>query len=307
MTMNAAIRLCGVVKTFRSGEAGRPHVAVDSLSLTVPTGAVFGLLGPNGSGKTTTIRMIMGILLPDEGSVAVLGSRPEEVVRSRVGYLPEERGLYPKMGILEHLTFLARLHGLGRARSRERALEALAEFGNVMWAERKVEELSKGQQQTIQLAAALIHNPELVILDEPFTGLDPVNADRMRSTIRGLRSSGKTVVLSTHRMEQVEMLCDEICLISEGAPVVAGKLSDVRAAHRRNTVRVVFEDPELSLDTDDVVAAAERKQDGWHVVLREEADSQTLLRRCADRGRLIRFEMEEPTLDEVFVQVVTKP
>ena len=300
-----ALRLDDVTKTFRrAGGGNRP--AVDSLSMTVPNGSVFGLLGPNGSGKTTTMRMIMNILMPDSGTVEVLGRHPSEVVREQVGYLPEERGLYTKMPVLEQLVFLAKLHGLRSGNARNAALDALAEYGNVSWADRKLEELSKGQQQTIQLAAALLHKPALVILDEPFTGLDPVNADKMRETIRSLRRDGRTVILSTHRMEQVEMLCDEICLISEGHPLVAGKLPDVRASCRKNAVHIVPIDETVTFEPDDVITRAEKRNDGWHLVLHPEADPQTVLTRVMNSGGIERFQLEEPTLDEIFVEAVTR-
>jgi len=305
MTNGEVLALTNVTKAFRE------TVAVDSLSLTVRAGTICGLLGPNGSGKTTTIRMVLNILLPDAGEIRLWSRPPQEVVRERVGYLPEERGLYPKMRVFEHLVFLAELHGVDGRTARERAerwpreLFQFEEYETGGWAKRKVEELSKGQQQTVQLIGALLHDPELVVLDEPFAGLDPVNAGHLRRIIRRLRDEGKTILLSTHRMEQVEQLCDDICLIARGHALVAGNLRQVKAGYGRNVVTMTMDGPDGFLQPDDVIAAVERRADGTRIRLQPGADAQTLLRRALEVGRVLRFEVVEPSLDEIFVEAVT--
>ena len=288
-----------VTKSFRE------TVAVRNLSLTVRHGTICGLLGPNGSGKTTTLRMVLTILLPDDGEILLWGRPPEELVRERVGYLPEERGLYEKMRVLDHLVFLAELHGVSRTVGRDRAMRWLGEYEAASWARRTVEELSKGQQQTVQLIGALVHEPDLVVLDEPFAGLDPVNVARLRELIRRLRDEGRTILLSTHRMEQVEQLCDDICLIARGEEVLSGTLRQVKARFGRNVVSVVMDGPDDFLRPDDLVASAERRADGVRVQLRRGVDPQDLLRSALATGRVRKFELVEPSLDEIFVEAVT--
>ena len=295
--------ISGVTKVFRSGPA------VDDLSFAVERGCVFGLLGPNGSGKTTTLRMVLGILAPDSGAVRLWGKPPAAVVRERVGYLPEERGLYEKMRVLEQLVFLAELHGVPRAEGRDRALRRLGEYDASDWASKRVNELSKGQQQTVQLIGALLHDPALLILDEPFVGLDPVNTARLQRTIRGLAESGTTIVLSTHRMDQVERLCDEICLISHGKPVAAGPLRDVKSRYSTNVVNVVMgegEAPRAFPGADDLVSKVASTGDGVHLTLREGADPQDVLRQALAAGSVTRFEIVEPALEDIFVEAVRR-
>jgi len=302
-----ALKLDRVTKTFRG------VTAVDELSFAVRPGIIFGLLGPNGSGKTTTLRMSLGILLPDSGQVRLWGEPPGMVVRARAGYLPEDRGLYPKMRVLDHLEFLGELHGVPRPLGRERARAWLARYDAGAWERRRVEELSKGQQQTVQLIGALVHDPDLVILDEPFTGLDPINTEHLQTTIRGLRDEGKAILLSTHRMDQVEQLCDEICLISHGRALLGGPLRQVKASYGRNVVELVMEGPNDGRAADDflaalgdLVATAERQADGLRMRLRSGADSQEVLRRALAHGPVRRFEVTEPSLDEIFVEAVTR-
>lgn len=290
-----------VTKSFRE------TVAVKDLSLTVRQGTVCGLLGPNGSGKTTTIRIILSILLPDRGEVRLWDHPPQDVVRERVGYLPEERGLYEKMRVLDHLIFLAELHGVSRPSGRERAERWLAEYEVADWAKRTIEELSKGQQQTVQIIGTLLHEPDLVILDEPFAGLDPVNAAHLRDLIRRLRDGGKTILLSTHRMDQAEQLCDDICLIARGEPILEGTLRQVKARFRQDVVTIVLDGDDGFICPDDLVAGVERVAEGLRVRLREGGDGQELLRRALAHGRVLKFELVEPSLDEIFRQVVTTP
>ena len=223
MTSGSAIRLDAVTKRF-SG-----HPAVDGLDLEIPTGSLYGLLGPNGSGKTTTIRMIMGILLPDEGRVSLLGGPPDDERRRLVGYLPEERGLYKKMKVLEQLTFLAEIRGIPRAVGRERAAGWLDRLELGAWAGRRVEDLSKGMQQKVQFIGTVLHEPSLLILDEPFSGLDPINQDVLERIMLDFHGRGATVLFSTHLMDQAERLCERVCLISRGRRLLEGDLAEIRA------------------------------------------------------------------------------
>lgn len=285
--------------------------AVRELSFRVDEGAVYGLLGPNGSGKTTTIRMILGVLVPDAGHIALWGRPPGESVRARVGYLPEERGLYPKMRVLDHLVFLAELHGVSRSDARRRAERWLADTDATEWAARRVDELSRGQQQTVQLIGALIHDPAFVILDEPFSGLDPVSAGRLRTIIKQLAGDGVTILLSTHRMDQVEKLCDEICLISKGSDVVQGTLRDIKAQFGIHAVNVLLEDGieatvRAFADASDVAISVRPVDGNAHIVLREGVDAQEILSRATQLGRVVRFEIVEPSIDEVFVKAVSE-
>src|SRR2546422_627360 len=218
------------------------HTAVDGLSLAVPRGVIFGLLGPNGAGKTTSIRMIMDILEPDEGEVRLFGERGAGRDPSgRIGYLPEERGLYPRMRVLDVLVFLAEVKGVPRRAARTRALEWLGRLGLGDWRQRRVNELSKGMQQKVQFISTMLHDPDLVILDEPFSGLDPVNAQVLKDTVLELRRRGKTILFSTHIMEQAEKLCDELCIIARGKKLVDGALSDIKRTHGGHHLVIGFD------------------------------------------------------------------
>ena len=222
MTAPPAIRLDAVTKRFGS------HLAVDRLDLEIPPACVYGLLGPNGSGKTTTIRMIMGILRPDEGGATLLGGDPDER-RHEVGYLPEERGLYKKMKVLELLTFLAEIRGIARSVGRERARGWLERLELTAWGERRVEDLSKGMQQKVQFIGTVLHEPRVLVLDEPFSGLDPINQDVLETIMLEFRRRGATVLFSTHLMDQAERLCERVCLISRGRRVLEGDLAEIKA------------------------------------------------------------------------------
>ncbi len=292
----AVVKLEGVTKRFGH------HTAVSALDLEIPRGTVYGLLGPNGSGKTTTIRMILGILLPDEGRVELLGGRPGVGSRSRVGYLPEERGLYRKMPVLELLVFLGEIRGLGRRVARERAERWLHRLDLGEWATRKVEDLSKGMQQKVQFIGTVLHEPELLVLDEPFSGLDPINQDLLEEIVQEFRSRGTTVLFSTHLMDQAERLCERVCLISRARKVLDGDLKEIRRMERRGVVDVEFEGDDAWLGGPEVLRV-EREDDVVHVHLRDGADHQALLRRGVEAGvRIHRFELVEPRLHEIFVR-----
>ncbi len=286
------------------------HTAVDGLSLAVPSGVIFGLLGPNGAGKTTSIRMIMDILEPDEGEVRLFGERGAGRDHSaRIGYLPEERGLYPKMRVLDVLVFLAEVKGVSRSVARPKAQDWLERLGLGDWRLRRVNELSKGMQQKVQFISTMLHDPELVILDEPFSGLDPVNAQVMKDTVLDLRRRGKTIVFSTHIMEQAEKLCDELCIIARGKKLVDGALGDIkrtRGGHHLvigfdgspGAAQQVFAERGLVKRVDDYGQYAELE-------LAPGADAQIILQRLVASGaRLSRFELMEPSLHKIFLDLV---
>jgi ABC-2 type transport system ATP-binding protein len=297
MTENGyAVRLRGVTKTFGK------HTAVSGLDLDVPRGIICGLLGPNGSGKTTTIRMIMGILLPDQGSVALFGGDPDLTRRSKVGYLPEERGVYRKMKCVELVTFLAEIRGMPRAEGRRRALAWLERLGLPEWADKRVEDLSKGMQQKIQFIGTVIHEPELLILDEPFSGLDPINQDVLEEIVRDFRAKGTTILFSTHLMDQAERLCERVCLISKSRKVLDADMRELKAAERGCVLALEFEGPDTWIAGPEI-ASIERTNGGLHLMLREGADHQAILRRGVGAGaKILRFDLVEPRLHEIFVR-----
>ena len=293
----AVVELAGVTKAYES------KVAVNNLSLSIDAGQMFGLLGPNGAGKTSSIRMMMGITIPDTGSVNLFSRPFERKSLDRVGYLPEERGLYKKMKVLEQLVFFGQLHGLTADEARKRG---------IAWAQRmeidevlgkKTEELSKGMQQKIQFIASLLHDPGLIVMDEPFSGLDPVNAVLVEKTLLELKDEGKAIVFSTHRIDQVEKLCDSICLINNGQAVLAGKVREIKATYERNRVIVEFEGSSAFLNSEEI---AEAKNFSGHaeIRLKEHGNAQKLLQEAAAVATIYRFELVEPSLEEIFIKTV---
>ena len=296
---DVAIRLTDVTKTF-SG-----HQAVKALSLSIPRGCVFGLLGPNGAGKTTTLRMVMDILAPDSGRIDVLGRPADDASRDRIGYMPEERGLYPRMALEEQLVFFAQIKGAPRAEAASRVGSWLERLGLAEWRKRKLAELSKGMQQKAQLVATLLHDPEILIMDEPMSGLDPVASDLILDLLQELRRQGKTLVLSSHQMETVERLCDAIALINRGEKILDGSVSEVKGRHRANTVVLAFEGDGAFLETLPGVSAVNHFSRHLEIRLEEGADVPALLRACAERVRVRRFEIVEPSLHDIFVEWVT--
>jgi len=276
-------------------------VAVDGLSFEVEQGEIFGLLGPNGAGKTTTIRVIMDILNPDGGSVTVLGQPPGRAKES-VGYLPEERGLYRNLKVLDTLVYLAELKGVARRQARERAMKLLERIQLEDWATRKVRDLSQGMQQRLQFAATLIHDPEVLFLDEPFQGLDPVNAERIKNFIANLQQEGKTIVLSTHQMNRVEALCNRILLINRGQAVLYGPLAEIKRDYASNVVRVRA--PQIPPDLPGVVEM-EPDDGAFNLALAEGAYPQEVLRTMLDRGVEVQaFEVAPVPLEDIFVAAV---
>ncbi|MEQ1855757.1 MAG: ATP-binding cassette domain-containing protein [Longimicrobiales bacterium] len=291
-----AVRLTGVSKRFGQRNA------VSDLDLDVPRGVVCGLLGPNGSGKTTTIRMIMGILKPDQGSVALFGGDPDTTRRTKVGYLPEERGVYKKMKCLEFVTFLGEIRGLRRAEGARRAKVWLERLGLGEWMDRRVEDLSKGMQQKVQFVGTVLHEPELLILDEPFSGLDPINQDVLEEIVREFRAKGTTVLFSTHLMDHAERLCERVCLISRARKVLDADLRELKAAERKGVVAVEFRGPDQWMQGPEV-KRIEAVNGGFRLHLNDGGDHQAILRRGVEaRAEILRFDLVEPRLHEIFVR-----
>ena len=282
--------------------------AVDAVSFTARPGRILGLLGPNGAGKTSTIRMVTRITLPDSGEVRFDGRPVDEAAQRRTGYLPEERGLYRKLRVGEQLVYLAELRGLPRAEARRRVGHWLGRLGLAEWAGKKTEELSKGMQQKIQFVTAVLHEPDLLIFDEPFSGLDPINAELLKEIVLDLRTQGKTVLFASHRMEQVEQLCDDLCLIARGRVVLAGTVREVKAGFGRDTVRVEFDGPDGWLDrlaAAGAVRVAERAPGSAEVQLLGGTPARRVLDAAlADVRDVYRFDLAEPSLQEIFVRTV---
>ncbi len=297
-TVNA-VELRGVRKTYDH------FVAVDHLYLNIREGSVYGLLGPNGAGKTSTIRMMIGITLPDDGQVRLFGEPFHRGLLRRIGYMPEERGLYKRMKVLDHLVLLGRLHDLSEREARKRSLDWCERLEISEWVQKKVEELSKGMQQKVQFIATLLHGPDLIIMDEPFSGLDPANAVMLKNVLIDLKKSGKTILFSTHGMDQAERLCDAICLIDHGRLILEGELKKIKASYGKNHVQIECEgDPQL--ESCELVQTVNNYGNYVEVRLKPGADAQELLRLAADRVRISRFELLEPSLEEIFIDQVGK-
>jgi ABC-2 type transport system ATP-binding protein len=291
------VELAGVTKAYQS------KVAVNNLSLSIDAGQMFGLLGPNGAGKTSSIRMMMGITMPDSGTVSLFGRPFERKSLEKVGYLPEERGLYKKMKVLEQLVFFGELHGLTPEEARKRATDWAKRLEIADALPKKTEELSKGMQQKIQLIGTLLHDPGLIVMDEPFSGLDPVNAVLVEKMLLELKDQGRAILFSTHRMDQVEKLCDSICLINNGAAVLAGRVREIKATYERNRVIVEFEGDSSFLNSEEI---AEAKNFSGHaeIKLKPHGNAQKLLHEAAGMATVYRFELVEPSLEEIFIQTV---
>ena len=305
-----AIDVRGVTKRYAE------HVAVRDLSLVVPQGSVYGLLGPNGAGKTTTIRMLLDIIQPDEGTINILGrSNRDRSILDRIGYLPEERGLYKKMQVRRVLLFLAELKGVSSSVANTRIDEWMERLSlktdDKDWGLAKVDELSRGMQQKVQFIGTLLHDPDLVILDEPFSGLDPINAQALKDTVVELRQRGKTVIFSTHLMDNAERLCDSVCIISGGVKVLDGEVSAVKASHGIRNIALALDS---GASTDSVshilsdralVSRADDQNRYFEIELAPGADAQVLLRKLVESGAPIRrFELVQPSLHQIFLEKV---
>ena len=291
------VELAGVTKAYEN------KVAVNKLSLSIDAGQMFGLLGPNGAGKTSSIRMMMGITLPDSGKISLFEKPFDRKSLERVGYLPEERGLYKKMKVLDQLVFFGELHNLGREEARKRAIDWAKKLEIADALLKKTEELSKGMQQKIQFIASLLHEPGLIVMDEPFSGLDPVNTALLQDTLLELKEQGRAILFSTHRMDQVEKLCDSICLINNGAAVLSGRVREIKSTYERNRVIVEFEGSAEFLKSDEIEVA---KNYSGHseIKLHPHGDAQNLLHQAASMATIYRFELVEPSLEEIFIQTV---
>lgn len=308
--MIATVELDAISKRYGS------KVAVEALSLTIAPATMFGLLGPNGAGKTSSIRMITGITLPDSGRVSLFGSLFSRKSLRRVGYLPEERGLYRKMVVRDQLIFIGQLHGLGRADAARRAERWATRLHIAESLPKRTEELSKGMQQKIQFIATLLHEPELIIMDEPFSGLDPVNALLLEDTLLELKREGRSILFSTHRMDQVEKLCDAIALIDGGRVVLEGSMRAVKSRYPRERVLLAFAGAPAAMPQHPAILAAipatvrQLKQFAAHLELRlaPGADPQVLLRELVSQGAAItHWEVQEPSLEEIFIRTVEGP
>ena len=281
--------------------------AVTDLTLAVYPGRVFGLLGPNGAGKTTSIRMIVNITAPDSGRIEVFGRQITPELQDRIGYLPEERGLYKKMKVGEQLKFFAALKNIPAKNADERVDRWLARLKLAEWKNRRSSELSKGMQQKVQFTTAIIHEPDLLILDEPFSGLDPVNVEALKEIILEQRAAGKTIILSTHQMELAEKICDDICLIDRSRKVLEGSIREVKRAFSRNAVALRLEGGDKVLMDHSLVNHIERHSDGLEVFLANGTDAQVLLQQLLKAGAKIeRFEMIEPSLNNIFIEKVSE-
>lgn len=295
--MNPALKLEGVTKRFGA------FTAVDNLSLTVPSGSIYGFLGQNGAGKTTTIRMVMSIFRQDEGTISVLGHSDATQVKDRLGYLPEEKGLYKKMKTAEIVAYFGKLKGMDKSTANLKARELLTQYGLAEWMDKKCEAMSKGMGQKVQILGTIIHNPDLVILDEPFSGLDPVNRDMMRDTILDMKRAGHTVIFSTHVMEQAEQLCDAMMMIHKAELAFEGTVAEIKQGLDKG-IRIDYDgDGSVLQDLPDHDRINDNNKSA-EIFLNPGADPQNALRWLADHLTIRSFDISEPSLHEVFVRTV---
>jgi ABC-2 type transport system ATP-binding protein len=276
--------------------------AVSDISFTVNRGEIFGLIGPNGAGKSTTIRMIMNIIKPDKGNVTILGENLSEASKNKIGYLPEERGLYKKLSVIDTIIYLASLKGMNKLSAEARAKELLSKTGMLSHKKKRIEELSKGMGQLIQFIVTIIHNPELIILDEPFSGLDPANAELIKSMVGDLRDQGKAVIMSTHGMNDVEQLCDRLLMINESREVLYGTLKDIKSKYANHSVILDYEG-----DLGEMLKIKEKNDHKNYTEIELDSDTspQQLLERLVSRRVIIKhFEIATPTLNEIFLKIV---
>jgi ABC-2 type transport system ATP-binding protein len=293
------LTLSGVTKRFDE------FTAVDNLSFEVKAGRVFGFLGPNGAGKTTTIRMIVNITIPDNGSINLFGKKINDELQDRIGYLPEERGLYKKMKISDQLRFFGALKNLTGKQVEEKIDYWINRVQLKEWKDKKANELSKGMQQKIQFIAAVMHDPDLLILDEPFSGLDPLNVELLKEIVLEQKAKGKTIIFSTHMMETAEKLCDDICLINRSKKILGGSLREVKKSFGRNSVALRAEGGKEILEDENLVAKVAEHSDELEVLLKPDANAQELLHRLVESKAIItKFELIEPSLNDIFIEKV---
>ncbi len=298
--MPAALEVSNIAKSFNGARA------VNGLSFTVQEGTIYGLLGPNGAGKTTTIRMLMDIIVPDSGTVNIFGRPFRREALRRIGYMPEERGLYKKMKVPDVLEFLGLIRGMERADAKRAVGHWMSRLKMDDWQNKKVEELSKGMQQKVQFASTVMHDPGLIILDEPFTGLDPVNASLLKEVMLELENGGKTIIFSTHQMEQVERLCEAICLVNRGQSVLQGNLREIKRGFGMNSIMARVEGDWSFLRQAPGVRDVVDTGNFIQIKMQPGTDSQAVLAAMIPKLRVSHFELTEPSLEEIFIQAVGK-
>lgn len=293
------LKLEGIRKTYGD------HVAVDNMNLEVSRGEIFGLLGGNGAGKTTTMRMVLGIIMPDGGTIKWNGAGYSNELTKIMGYLPEERGLYPKLKVKDQIVYLGKLRGMTANEADRKLKEWLDRFGVPEYYDKKIEELSKGNQQKMQFIAAVIHNPQILVLDEAFSGLDPVNVELLKSTVKELRDNGTTILFSTHRMEHVEELCENICIMHRSKTVLKGSIKEIKGKFPKEKALLKTSGKVTGLDTLNGVKVAERIDDYTiQLTFDSNAAAQSILTHAIQQTEVQRFEILEPTLNEIFIRSV---
>lgn len=294
----AVIEVKGVTKSFGQTKA------VNNVNFDVHEGRIFGLLGPNGAGKTTLIRMINHILIPDSGSILINGVEAGPRTQKMIGYMPEERGLYKKMKVGEQLIYLAQLKGLQYNEAKSAIEYWLERFDAKDWYNKEVGELSKGMSQKVQFIATIVHNPDIYIFDEPFSGLDPINSEMLKEIVIELKDSGSTILFSTHRMEQVEQMCDEICLFNNGRTVLKGDLREIKSSFGKNTVNLEFHGDPSFLDELPNVRINNRSANFAEIRVLNGENIQDILKTAMDHAEIYKFERVEPSLTEIFISTV---
>ena len=282
-------------------------IAVRDLSLSIRAGRVFGLLGPNGAGKTTSIRMIVNITAPDSGSIELFGRKIDSQIQDRIGYLPEERGLYKSMKVAEQLRFFAQLKNITGKDAQQRIDTWLDRLKLSDWKQKKTRDLSKGMQQKIQFISAVLHDPDLVILDEPFSGLDPVNVELLKDVVLSLKRAGKTVIFSTHAMDIAEKICDDICLLNRAQKVLDGSIREVKSSFGRNSIALRVEGTNGNLPESRMISSIQHHSDEMEVLLTSDANPQDFLKELIASGAVVtKFEMIEPSLHDIFIEKVSE-
>ena len=294
----AVIEVNNISKSFGNTRA------VDNVSFEIPKGRIFGLLGPNGAGKTTAIRIINHILIADSGTVTINGYPVSSKTQSMIGYMPEERGLYKKMKVGEQLIYLAQLKGLSHQDAKKKIRYWLDRFEAAAWFDKKVGELSKGMSQKIQFIATIAHNPDIYIFDEPFSGLDPINSEMLKEIVIELRDNGNTILFSTHRMEQVEQMCDDICLFNNGKAVLNGNLREIKQRYGKNTINIEFEGDDDFLDELQDVRINNRSANYAEIRVLNGQSMQDILKKAMNHAEIYKFERVEPSLTEIFISTV---
>lgn len=282
------------------------YTAVNDISFSVGEGKIYGLLGPNGAGKTTTIRMITNILFPDSGTISLFNEKLVSTHQNLFGYLPEERGLYKKLKVIDQIAYFGMLKGMSRSEAVEAGKSWLKKMDASDWQNKKVQELSKGMQQKVQFISTIVHNPKLLILDEPFSGFDPVNTETLKKIILDKKKEGCTIILSTHIMEQAEQLCDEICLINKGQVMLQGTVRDIKKSYGRDTILIEFDGDDSFLNEFSDLKFINRTNNRAEFRINEGVSYKELLSKANEKTNLVKFELMEPSLHEIFIDVVTK-